>query len=340
MYAPYLSRITLQYEEEFEQDALVRGRGVGGNERARSDSFCGFGHPSSSSGRLRRRGLGLKIDSRTPIRDYLKNKLILDDKRCTPTQSALVLSPLLVSASQLFGLMSSTLWTIRSFTKGQAVRMRESAKTFRRPGGKVALSKKKASTTSVSVSATDSDCDSYAVDGGLSDDSNDFRNLCIDGGQQCWFDIDIGLFLDPVAPQRPALWLLLPFPRHRLWSNRVLSLHTIEDQVSKNEFLSWLSSFQRVMVEGSHDPTISGIFASTVASSVASTSTSVSSSIPSSAAHASSASSASVPSTVAPSVISSASPLVKPNNMLQIIEYHASQERILELVVVFPARHR
>ncbi|KAF9552793.1 zincin [Agrocybe pediades] len=41
-----------------------------------------------------------------------------------------------------------------SFTKGQAVRMRESAKAFRRPGGKVAPPEKKASTTSVSVSAT------------------------------------------------------------------------------------------------------------------------------------------------------------------------------------------
>ncbi|KAF9565037.1 hypothetical protein CPC08DRAFT_630389, partial [Agrocybe pediades] len=42
-----------------------------------------------------------------------------------------------------------------SFTKGQAVRMRESATVFRRPGGKVAPSeKKKASTTTVLVFAT------------------------------------------------------------------------------------------------------------------------------------------------------------------------------------------
>ncbi|KAF9543234.1 hypothetical protein CPC08DRAFT_430592 [Agrocybe pediades] len=41
-----------------------------------------------------------------------------------------------------------------SFTKGQAVRMRESAEAFRRPGGKVAPPEKKASTAASSVAST------------------------------------------------------------------------------------------------------------------------------------------------------------------------------------------
>ncbi|KAF9553224.1 hypothetical protein CPC08DRAFT_237721 [Agrocybe pediades] len=129
-----------------------------------------------------------------------------------------------------------------SFTKGQAVRMRESAKAFRRPGKKIAPPEKKASTTSVLVSATTGAANATvllpisstttAVSGTAA--TTIARSVVstltsVSASNSMSYahassTITTGE-APPVSSPLPAPWIHLRFRRHLLWCNRGLSVY-------------------------------------------------------------------------------------------------------------------